>query len=389
MFSIDISPVAYAFGGAGLIAGAVRYALSSRLYKDAVKATREPLDFSSDTPRLSVVAYGSGDVGRIREFLERMEAQTYPNKQIVIVIDGTARQAASLTEMFSERFPGTVFSFVPPESHNLSRRKLANTIGIKAADGELILTTLTCVNPVSERWLELIAWRFTPGVDVVLGYASMDYVQMGRNASWRSFDFLTVAARWITAAYRGKPYRGDGANLAFRRQTFFANSGYGNNYFVHSGDDDLYVSQIASTSNTALMVHPDAQVTEQWGESSNRVWVDRKEHYRFTARMLRRLPRVQTGIGAMALWLQWICWLAVAILPLITAMNLLGLCVGIPLLAAGVAIEAVNYHRLAGAYGARKPGVPQPLYALWQPVANIIFSIRYSSRARKNFTYQR
>lgn len=389
MISIDISPVVYAFGGVGLIAGVVRYALASRLYQKAVTTTREPLDFSSDSPRLSVVAYGSGDVDRIQAFLERMEAQTYTNKQIIIVVDGTARQAASLTEMFSERFPGTVFSFVPPESHNLSRRKLANTIGIKAADGELILTTHICVEPVSERWLELMARRFTPGVDVVLGYASMDYEQMGRNASWRSFDFLTVAARWIASAFTGKPYRGDGANLAFRRQTFFANSGYGNNYFVHSGDDDLFVSQIASTFNTALMVHPEAQVTEQWGESSNRVWVDRKEHYRFTARMLSRLPRVQTGIGGLALWLHWLCWLAVAILPIITTMNLLGLCVGIPLLAAGVAIEAVNYHRLAEAYSARKPGVLQPLYALWQPLANIIFSIRYNSRARKNFTYQR
>lgn len=388
-----MSPVVYTLAGVGLMAGAIRYALASRIYKKAVQATREPMEETAAGPRLSVVAYGNADAGQIRAFLERMEAQTYSNKQIIIVIDGTSRQAATLKEMFSERFPDTVFSFVPPESHNLSRRKLANTIGIKAADGDIILTTLTCVEPASGSWLELMAGRFTPGVDVVLGYASMDYGQMGSNASWRSFDFLTVASRWITAAFSGKPYRGDGANLAFRRQTFFANSGYGNNYFVHSGDDDLYVSQIASTSNTALMVAPQAQVVEQWGVSSNRVWVDRKEHYRFTARMLSRLPRVQTGLGALTLWTQWLCWLAVAILPVIglcdNSMNLLGLCVAIPLLTAALTVEAVNYNRLAGVYGTHKPGVLQPLYALWQPLANIIFSVRYSSRARKNFTYQR
>lgn len=393
MFSIDMSPLVYALGGIAVAAGIVRYALVSRIYKNAVKATRVPAPAAPEGPRLSVVAYGSADTDQIRSFLERMELQTYTNRQIIIIIDGTARQAASMREIFAERFPDTIFSFVPPESHNLSRRKLANTIGIKAADGELILTTLTRTVPVSDQWLALMAGAFTPGTDVVLGYASMNYNRMGRKASWRCFDSLTVASRWISAAVCGHPYRGDGANLGFRRQTFFDNSGYGNNYFIHSGDDDLYVSQIASTSNTTLMVHPEAQLVEDWGESADRVWVDRKEHYRFTARMLSRHPRLKACLGALTLWLQWISWIAVGVLPM-TGLhtggnNLLGLCVAIPLLGAAVIIEAVNYNRLTEAYGALRAGIRQPFYALWQPLANIMFSIRYSSRAHKNFTYQR
>lgn len=393
-FSVDMPPLVYALGGMGLLAGVLRFYSTTRTYRNAITAaTGTSGDTGADGQRLSVVAYGDADPDRVRAFLERMENQTYRNKQIIIVIDGTARQTASLKEMFSERFPDTVFSFVPPESKNLSRRKLANTIGIKAADGELILTTLTCVTPSSERWLELMVQQFKPEVDVVFGYASMDYEPMGPKASWRCFDSLTVAARWISAASCGRPYRGDGANLAFRRNTFFANSGYGNNYFLHSGDDDLFVTQITTNSNSTLMVHPDAQVMEHWGDSSDRVWIDRKEHYRFTARMLSRRPRLQVATGAVSVWAQWICWLAVAVLPLITLLspvtNLSGLCIGVPLLASALTLEAVYYKRMSKVYGARSLGILQPLYALWQPLSNLIFSIRYGSRANKNFTYRR
>ena len=120
---------------------------------------------------------------------------------------------------------------------------------------------------------------------------------------YREFDDTLVASRWIGTALEGNPYRGDGYNLAFRRDTFFRNKGYARTINLHYGDDDLFVDEIANEDNTRVVIDPDTILRTEWGDSSSRVWSIDKDRYDFTARWLPRAPFLKAGSVSCAQWL--------------------------------------------------------------------------------------
>lgn len=351
----------------------------------------EPEDSGhADVPRISVIAFSTGRTDEVGRFLEAIAAQDYPNIEVVVVVDGSAREASNLSETYGEAYPNVGFTFVPPEAHNLSRRKLGNTIGIKKATGDIILTTLTNIEVTSDQWLSLMASQFgDAATEIVLGAAYMDLRPLRGPKQWyRRFDTLLTTARWMLSAIDGKPYRGDGANLAFRRETFFRNSGYGNNYFLHSGDDDIFVNQVATAANSRFMFAPQATVLVNWGESTRRMWINMKERYTFSARYLDNNRRVSQSLLWADLWLYNLLLVAAGVLTGITG-NLLIPIIAFVLLFAFQLMQIMLYRRLATCFRSTRLWFAVPLFYLLKPLGDILFRLRYARNARFNFTYRR
>lgn len=155
MFDIGaVSPLVWILIGIGLLAALLNIIIGPGRYRQLTRMVRmqgqqgaatvdENEEAATDaSPMVSIIAYSKGHPDEVSAFLQAVSEQDYVNKEVIIVIDGPAREAANLTETFASYYPWVSFSFVPPEALNLSRRKLANTIGIKKAEGEIILTTL-------------------------------------------------------------------------------------------------------------------------------------------------------------------------------------------------------------------------------------------------------
>ena len=114
------------------------------------------------------------------DYLETLCAQDYPDFEVIVVCEATAESIEMLSERVSRRFKNVYVTFIPPGSHNLSRRKLALTLGMKAAKGELVVTTVANASIPSARWLSiLLAPLCAHGpVEVSLGYSHTDFSQM-------------------------------------------------------------------------------------------------------------------------------------------------------------------------------------------------------------------
>ena len=181
-------------------------------------------------PSLSVIALMNSDVN-VEAFLQAMHRQKYPDFEIILVHEGSARQNEVLEERFIDpadnTSPHVRFCFYPPGSHSLSRKKLAITIGAKAAVGEWLFTTSARCDVPSDLWLSTIASHFNPHTDVVLGRSQLCFDDLAkRGRASRRFSFLMTEAAWMDAARRNLPFRGDGLNLAYRRSLFFSNKGF-------------------------------------------------------------------------------------------------------------------------------------------------------------------
>lgn len=339
-------------------------------------------------PKASVIVYSVVDEPTLMEYLEILMSQDYPDYEVIVVNEGGSEATASLSERLLEMYPSRLHvTFIPPESHNLSRRKLALTIGLKAAQGDVAVTTAAnCLIP-SRSWLSLMMQPFigSSRTDVVLGYAHIDFSNLHGGGKWyKEFDFTLTACQWLGAAIHHYPYRGDGYNLAYRRYLFFEQKGYSKTLNLMNGDDDLFINDISTRRNTDVMIAPESILTYDWGEAGNRVMADLKERYQFTAKMLPKMPFLRAGFGSAMQWVATLAGIGAAIT---------GLPDLIPLIIAGVLLFTLNlseiilYRKAARALGSVCLWWAVPIFLLWHPIGNFLFIWGHRHNRRKNFTF--
>jgi hypothetical protein len=83
-------------------------------------------------------------------------------------------------------------------------------------------------------------------------------------------------------AIRGIPYMGVGRNMAYRRDEFFKNGGYGYHSNLISGDDDLFINRNAAPSNTKVEFSP-GTFTLSVPASTKEEWIKQKKRHLTTA----------------------------------------------------------------------------------------------------------
>lgn len=392
-FSFDFSPLAWCFlaGAAACVIVALLYGLKAYRKAASLSAPPVPEDLAG-CPKASVIIYalgGSEDV--IMKAMEGVMSQDYPDYEVVVVCDGSMAQANYLSEAIATVYPDVYVTFMQPGSHNLSRRKLATTIGVKAAKGDVVITTVANIEIPSRRWLSSLMAPFCgeggEEIDVVLGVSRMDFNELSGIGKWyRQFDSVISDALWIGYAASGKPYRGDGYNLAFRRSVFFEHKGYARTINLHYGDDDLFISEISNGTNTRVVADDDCILTTKWDDAANRVWAMRKARYNFTSRWLVRAPFVRAMTAKL---MQWLVPGLIAAAVVTGLPSLMPSAIALVLLLTFWGFEIAGYRRLAPRLKAIRLWWAVVPFWLWKTPADLYFRYRHYGSRKKNFTYQR
>ncbi len=338
-------------------------------------------------PKLSVIVYAYTEIEETEQYIRKVMEQDYPNFEVILVNEGSAETISILKERFGTTYPNLYITFIPYDVHNLSRRKLAYTVGMKAASGDIALTTVSNCRIPSSRWLSDMMGPFVAdsSIDVVLGYTHVDFRELhGADKWYRQMDATLTACQWIGSARMGSPYRGDGFNLAYKRELFFRQKGYSQTIHLVNGDDDIFLIPIMDGDNTAVAISPDSILTTEWEEAAGRVLAATKERYQFTARFLPQLPFVRAGIGSIMQWLTLIgaVCAAVAGLPSYSA-----LIIAAVFLTVVWTTETLIYRRTARRLESICLWWSFPLFLLWHPFGNLIFRTRRRNQIRKNYTF--
>lgn len=399
IISIILLSVAFIISLSGIFIGMSGLLHIGRLPIDSRQVNPMVYD---NPPKVSVVVYASVSEGMLTEYLTQLLLQDLPDFEIIVVYDATYEAAASLSENFSGNDRIRI-TFIPPGSHNLSRRKLALTLGIKAASGDIIVTTgANCLIP-SESWLARMIEPFViDNKEVAIGYSHPVYSEIRGFGKWyRIFDATMTASAWIGSALRAKPYRGDGYNLAFKRKLFFSNKGYASNINIQSGEDDIFVSEIATPDNTSLVLDSDSILSTVWGSSANRVMSDNKERYDFTSRWLPKTPFFRLGWLSMSIWLSFFC-IAAALLAGVEKISpgdsapvwllpsiVFPVIIGLLLIIISATTQIIVYRKAALRMKSPRLLFSLPLFFIWHPIGNFIFRLNHKPARYKNFTWQR
>lgn len=336
---------------------------------------------------LSVIVYARDDADNLRTLLPSILAQDYPlGFEVIVVNDGADEDTAMLVAQLQQRHPNLYITFTPEGARQLSRKKLALTVGIKAAHHPVVVLTRGDAEVMSANWLSHMGAPFADdAVEVVLGVAVWPRGgDRDKRRRRRALDYASTALTWLNSALRGRPWRGTGYNVAYRRDTFFANKGFGRSLNLRHGDDDIFIHEIARGDNTAVVLARDARIRIH-PVKPRRMYAEMKADRAFSSRGLGRGPRLWMGLSSLLLWL----W---------TGLGIAGLCVGLPNLMAlalwggmmliGWGIYIWAWRRALYFMRARRLLFTLPWLLLTRPFYNLYYRLKGTRRSRRNYTWQ-
>ena len=180
---------------------------------------------------VSVVIYADNDSTYLNQNLPLILGQDYPLFEVIVVCNGKDESTIDIVEKYAQMHSNLHFSFIPDDARNLSRKKLALMLGIKAAAFDIIITTNGNCSPYTTQWISSIAQHFQNGIDVVIGHST----PIGKGAqlsNYQKFISQENSLKYLSQAIMGKPYRGTSDNLAYRKSIFFDESAKGNAEFL-------------------------------------------------------------------------------------------------------------------------------------------------------------
>lgn len=383
-FSIyNILPVAYAAFAVLSLAMLWLLLCYRRRVASVSTAAREAdaaLPAGGTLPPVSVIVYASYNAGDLEETLPLILAQEYPGEfEVIVVNDGSSSELSDVVKRYAHDYPNLYQTFVPEKAHNLSRKKLAISLGIKAARTDYVVLTEACGRPRSRRWLQLMARHFASGKEVVLGWGRIS----GLKSAMKAFDQVATGTTWLAAALAGNPYRGTALNIGYSRRLFFEAKGFSRTLNLHHGDDDLFVNQIATAENTAVELSPAARISAR-AENPAAMWREEKLRHAFTARMLPKGARRFMGFSTTMMW----AWVVSAVVCVVfTIPNLLPGCVVLALCAALWIPLTMAWRRTGKALGVRLRPVILWWMMLWRWIPDLRARLRCASAERRNYTW--
>lgn len=398
-FPITGLPVeALALAGAAFLCGL----LLLLLFRRRVAAVRRKVTADDEAPipvdgypSVSVIVYSQSDGFNLRRLLVQILEQDYPSPlEVIVVNDENADTTEEVVSELQTRYRNLYMTFAPERSRNLSRKKLAVTLGMKAARYDMV--ALTCGNCRIESpiWLRLMMRHAIDGKEVIVGNSlpaqlpenaqADEAVEPARLSRATMFDIEWCAVRRFGAALGGRTFMGDGYNMAYARHLFFDNKGFYKTLNLNYGDDDIFISEVATADNSVLELSPDSLVLALESDPAAVRRVNRVRRL-FTSRFLPRAPYMFMSLQS---WLSWI-FVGTAAAAVVLSLPALTVAAAVLLMLPVFCLPVMVAWRKTG----RALGIPrqafltQPLLMLWHPFYTLRYKLRERRTRNENYTW--
>ena len=162
--------------------------------------------------RFSVIMAVYDNARELEENLPAFLNQTYePGYEVIVVDESSTDNTEDVLKLFKNDNPHLYSTFLPRPERNITRRKLALTIGVKAAKKEWVILTDIHRQPPSEEWLKEIAECMDHSTEAMIGY----YRKKGTKI--QLFEDISEARRLIRKAERKRADGHKGKHLKYLR----------------------------------------------------------------------------------------------------------------------------------------------------------------------------
>ena len=269
---------------------------------------------------VSVIICAKDEAENLQSFLPHIYAQDYPDFEVVLVDDRSIDNTYEVMDSFKEKYPDKTKIVKVEFSNNLrfvGNKKYALTMGIKGASNPYLLFTDADCQPASKNWISQMASKFSNKKQLILGYGKYEEQKNSFLNKLIRYETVQTALQYFSYALKGMPYMGVGRNLAYTKDLFMENNGFYSHLDILSGDDDLFVNEVASSENTDICIDKDSFTISKpkttWGAfiHQKRRHIGTANHYKFKHQLLLGLYFLSQivfwglGTGLLIAQFQW------------------------------------------------------------------------------------
>lgn len=206
-------------------------------------------------PPVSVIIAARNEFENLKRNLPHILEQDYPVYEVIVVNDASGDQTRDLLDELKKNYAHLRCINLTQRLNFFRGKKFPLSLGIKSADHEILLLTDADCHPRSKGWIRRMVEKYHGDTGVVLGYGAYQQRKGFLDKAVR-FETLHVAIQYFSFALAGLPYMGVGRNLSYKRDLFYRSKGFTSHYKIQSGDDDLFIHNVARKNNTAIALEP-------------------------------------------------------------------------------------------------------------------------------------
>ena len=244
---------------------------------------------------ISVIICAKNEEENVKKFIPLLAEQNYPDFEIVLIDDASSDNTLEIFEAFEKEYQNVKLVKVENNEAFWGSKKFALTLGIKAATKPNLLFIDADCYPVTKQWIAEMSSCFDTQKSIVLGYGAYEKIKGSFLNKIIRFETLLTATQYFSWAKIGKPYMGVGRNLGYKKVEFFQANGFIKHMQIRSGDDDLFVNQIANVHNTVLCLNPES-FTYSEPKQTFTTWINQKRRHVATAKYYKNFDKIQLAI---------------------------------------------------------------------------------------------
>jgi glycosyltransferase involved in cell wall biosynthesis len=251
---------------------------------------------------VSVVICARDEAHNLVKNLPGVLVQNYKTThEVVLVNDNSSDESKYVIDEFKRSFKNLNMVELTQEAIMITGKKFPLSMGIKSAKYEIVLLTDADCVPASEHWIQKMQDTYSDDIEIVLGYGAY-HKQPGLLNKLIRFETFHTAIQYLSYALAGTPYMGVGRNLSYKKNVFLRNKGFSSINQIPSGDDDLFINQVANSTNTAISIDPDtftlSDSKKTWSE-----WLSQKYRHYTTSKYYQPKHKLLLGLYSMSLFL--------------------------------------------------------------------------------------
>ncbi len=244
---------------------------------------------------VSVIVCSKNEAHNLEQLIPRLLEQKYSKFELVLINDASYDDTKEVIENFALKDKRIRLVDVENNEAFWGNKKYALTLGIKASKYDHLLFTDADCMPASKNWIKGMATQFSQKKSIVLGYGKYETKKLSLVNSLVRYETLLSAIQCFSYAKMGSAYTAVGRNLAYTKDEFFRVKGFINHMNVRSGDDDLFIKDATTSSNTTISISSDSFTVskapknfKEWFQQKRR-HISTASHYKFKHQFLLSL----------------------------------------------------------------------------------------------------
>ena len=262
---------------------------------------------------LSVIICAKNEEENLKRNLPYILEQDYSNFEIVLVNDSSSDDTLEVMERFEANNKNVKIVDVKSNEAFWGNKKYALTLGIKASSNDFLVFTDADCKPNSNKWLTEISSKFSNQKAIVLGYGAYAKKKYSILNALIRFETIITALQYFSYAKLGIPYMGVGRNMAYRKELFFNNNGFNGHMAIKSGDDDLFINEVANAKNTDICFSKESFTISE-PKKTFKDWILQKRRHVSTASFYKTKHKILLGLFYASQLLFWVFAITLIIL---------------------------------------------------------------------------